>query len=893
MATYQGPKNRITIEYKKETFNEGPKNKLEVSGKTEKVATETVVKDKVQLQPAINKKTESQSLAEEILGGTFKQRFEQQIKDAKPVSKSNNTKSNWEANGFKTAFEGLQNQQIKLNKDPDIATQIWKSNMAAKQAVNAELDSYIVEFDKSVGIRDGLKTFKNDSWNYAKSSQKYYNAYNQFNNAKELVSKDKSNININAYNIAVNALNKEAGVYENSYNAYNDSKSKLVDIANKSNGKLFFTNNKFYNKKDHLRNSEDPSPTNVNSKFSTDYQTAEKNGLLTDYYNNTATGAGYEQIQSLKKQGEKQINDIVNPVLKSFYEKSFQNFDVKNIKKAPDNINTMYMFGNLLRSVKYFGTTSDSKTREKEWEQARNISRYFDAAKTPEQQAAVLNEYKNEVLGFIDKLGPEQKKDLFQQAYDYKGKKVENYPASANKTNKEWYNATEGLFLKIDAQKEFITFEKDLQNLAIEKLRTSYKDLQFLGSKNNSSQDYIKIITDYDFVDPKTGAFQNRETWKKNNQKVLFAMFRNQQGLEIKRGANEALDVAGYAIDFLMSPSKWLRPGGYTNAKTVTEYAAKDGSLSNTTAYDDSKANDLYDDLTTQYKKVYDKLDMANLAKYKNSVINNIGNIRNIPLDYTGLDLTMTESKSILRANDEVEPSAKHDNANKVINLLKLNNNNWITDEVGQDIEVLSKGDLEAMGEYNITQSKLDKFKNTSKNLDSFFGSDNDNVTMRFYRNTSVKDKARYDFIQDEGGKNEKQISIFIPYNKLDDDNVGKEGGESLFNRTKFTQEEFIFKLNGLKKQFPVYTDKFTDSDLYESATMTQTKVGDDIIYKCEIKLIDKDGNNSSIIVPIENAGLISYSDAANWFDNLLQNQTKQDLLDEVAAQKLKYKNNN
>ena len=897
MATNQGPKNPIKLEIKNGTVVVGPKNKLELdaSGKTEKIVTETEVKNNVPLKPTINNKTSSQTLAEEILGGTFKQRFQQQIKDAKPVSNSNGKKSNWEANGFKTAVEGLQNQQIKLNKDPDLKTQIWKSNMAAKQAVNAELDSYILEFDKNVGLRDGLKTFKDDSWNYAKSSQKYYNAYNQFNNAKELVSKDKSNTNINAYNVAVNALNKEAGDYEKSYNAYHNSKNKLVDIANKSDGKLFFTNNKFYNKKDHLRNSEDPSLTNVNSKFSTDYQTTEIDGSLNDYYTNTNTGAGYTQIQSLKKQGEKQINDIVNPVLKSFYEKSFQNFDVKNIKKTPDNINTMYMFSNAVRYVTYFGTTSDSETEKKEMQQARNILRYYNAAKTPEDQAAVLNEYKNEVLGFVDKLGPESKKSLFEQAYEYKGKKVVNYPGKSEgkKNNEYWYNLTQSVFIKISDQKEFVTFEKDLQNLAIEKLRTSYQDLQFLGSKNKSPQDYIKYITDKDFIDPKTGAFQNRETWKKNNQKILFDMFRRQQGTEVRRAANVGLDAAGYAFDFITSPSKWLRPGGYTNAQTVAEYAAKDGSLANVAAYDDSKANDIYDDLVTQYKKVYDKLDMSNLAKYKKSVINHIGNIRNIPLDYTGLDLSMTESKSILRANDEAAPSAKHDNANKIINLLKLNNNNWITDEVGQDIEVLSKADLEAMGEYNITQPKLDKFKNTSKNLDLFFSSDNDNVTMRFYRNTSVKDKARYDFIQDEGGKNEKQISVFIPYDKLDEDQVGEKGAESLFNRTKFTQEEFIFKLNGLEKQFPVYTDKSTDTDLYESAKMTQTQIGDDVIYKCEIKLKDQNGNNSTIIVPIENAGVISYLDAAQWFNTLLQQSNKQDLLDEVAAQKLKYKNNN
>ena len=897
MATTQTPKKRLQLVIENGKVVDGPSKPLQVdvSGKTEKVVTETEIKNKVPLQPTINNKTSSQTLAEEILGGTFTgtDYLKKITKDVKPVSK----KSNWEANGFKIAVEGLQNQQIKLNKDPDLETQIWKSNMAAKQAVNAELDSYIVEFDKNVGLRDGLKTFKDDSWNYAKSSKNYYNAYNQFNNAKELVTKNKSNANINAYNVAVNALNKEAGVYEKSYNAYNNSKSKLVDIANKSDGKLFFTNNKFYNKKDHLRNSEDPSLTNVNSKFSTDYQTTEIDGSLNDYYANTNTGAGYTQIQSLKKQGEKQINDIVNPVLKSFYEKSFQNFDVKNIKKTPDNINTMYMFSNAVRFVTYFGTTSDSETESKEMQQARMILKYYNAAKTPEQQALVLNEYKDEVLGFVDKLGPESKKSLFEQAYEYKGKKVENYPGKSDpkdkKNNIYWHDLTQSVFIKISDQKEFVTFEKDLQNLAIEKLRTSYQDLQFLGSKNKSPQDYIKYITDKDFIDPKTGAFQNRETWKKNNQKILFDMFRNQQGTEVRRAANIGLDAAGYAFDFITSPSKWFKPGGFTNAQTVAEYAAKDGSLANTTAYDDSKANDIYDDLVTQYKKVYDKLDMSNLAKYKKSVINHIGNIRNIPLDYTGLDLSMTESKSILRANDEAAPSAKHDNANKIINLLKLNNNNWITDEVGQDIEVLSKADLEAMGEYNITQPKLDKFKNTSKNLDSFFSSDNDNVTMRFYRNTSVKDKARYDFIQDEGGKNEKQISVFIPYNKLDEDQVGEKGAESLFNRTKFTQEEFIFKLNGLEKQFPVYTDKSTDTDLYESAKMTQTQIGDDVIYKCEIKLIDQNGNNSTIIVPIENAGVISYLDAAQWFNTLLQQSNKQDLLDEVAAQKLKYKNNN
>jgi hypothetical protein len=897
MATNQGPKNPIKLEIKNGTVVVGPKNKLELdaSGKTEKVVTETEVKNNVPLQPTINNKTSSQTLAEEILGGTFKQRFQQQIKDAKPVSNLSSKKSNWEANGFKTAVEGLQNQQIKLNKDPDLETQIWKSNMAAKQAVNAELDSYIVEFDKNVGLRNGLKTFKDDSWNYAKSSKNYYNAYNQFNNAKELVTKNKSNANINAYNVAVNALNKEAGVYEKSYNAYNDSKSKLVDIANKSDGKLFFTNNKFYNKKDHLRNSEDPSLTNVNSKFSTDYQTTEIDGSLNDYYANTNTGPGYTQIQSLKKQGEKQINDIVNPVLKSFYEKSFQNFDVKNIKKTPDNINTMYMFSNAVRYVTYFGTTSDSETESKEMQQARMILKYYNAAKTPEQQALVLNEYKDEVLGFVDKLGPESKKSLFEQAYEYKGKKVENYPGKSDpkdkKNNIYWHDLTQSVFIKISDQKEFVTFEKDLQNLAIEKLRTSYQDLQFLGSKNKSPQDYIKYITDKDFIDPKTGAFQNRETWKKNNQKILFDMFRRQQGTEVRRAGNEILDAMDYFGYRLARPSTWL--SGMGDFDTDFEYIAAGRGGENVMAYDDSKANDIYDDLVTQYKKVYDKLDMSNLAKYKKSVINHIGNIRNIPLDYTGLDLSMTESKSILKANDEAAPSAKHDNANKIINLLKLNNNNWITDEVGQDIEVLSKADLEAMGEYNITQPKLDKFKNTSKNLDLFFSSDNDNVTMRFYRNTSVKDKARYDFIQDEGGKNEKQISVFIPYDKLDEDQVGEKGAESLFNRTKFTQEEFIFKLNGLEKQFPVYTDKSTDTDLYESAKMTQTQIGDDVIYKCEIKLKDQNGNNSTIIVPIENAGVISYLDAAQWFNTLLQQSNKQDLLDEVAAQKLKYKNNN
>ena len=162
MATNQGPKNPIMLEIKNGTVVVGPKNKLELdaSGKTEKIVTETEVKNNVPLKPTINNKTSSQTLAEEILGGTFKQRFQQQIKDAKPVSNSNGKKSNWEANGFKTAVEGLQNQQIKLNKDPDLKTQIWKSNMAAKQAVNAELDSYILEFDKNVGLRDGLKLLK-------------------------------------------------------------------------------------------------------------------------------------------------------------------------------------------------------------------------------------------------------------------------------------------------------------------------------------------------------------------------------------------------------------------------------------------------------------------------------------------------------------------------------------------------------------------------------------------------------------------------------------------------------------------------------------------------------------------------------------------------------------
>ena len=74
---------------------------------------------------------------------------------------------------------------------------------------------------------------------------------------------------------------------------------------------------------------------------------------------------------------------------------------------------------------------------------------------------------------------------------------------------------------------------------------------------------------------------------------------------------------------------------------------------------------------------------------------------------------------------------------------------------------------------------------------------------------------------------------------------------------------------------------------------MTQTQIGDDVIYKCEIKLTDKNGNNSTIIVPIDYAGLISYRDAAIFFDNFLQKSNKQDLLDEVADQKLKYKNNN
>jgi hypothetical protein len=890
MSIEQTPKKRLQLVIENGKVVDGPSKPLqvEVSDKTKKIVTETEVKNNVPLQPTINNKTSSQKLTEDILVSTFKQRLQQQIKNAKP---SSSKKSNWEANGFKTAVEGLQNQQIALNKDPDFETKIWKMNMAGKQAVNAELDSYIVEFDKNVGLRNGLKTFKDDSWNYAKSSKNYYDAYNQFNNAKELVTKNKSNANINAYNVAVNALNKEADIYAKSYNTYNDSKGKLIDIANKSDGKLFFTNNKFYNKKDHIRNSEEPTPTNVNSKFSIDYQITNDGNLLDDYYNNTSTGAGYEQLQNIKNQGHKQITDIINPVLKSFYEKSFQNFDVKNINKTPDNINTMYMFGNLLRSVKFFGTTGDFETNLKDMTQARMISRYYDAAKTSEGRAKIFNMYKNDVLGFVDKLGDKQKESLFEQAYDYKGKKLENYPKSATKNNKYWYNKTEGILFKIQAQTEFISFEKDAQNLAIEKLRTNFQDLQFLGSKNKSSQKYIKYITDKDFIDPKTGAFQNRETWKKNNKDVLFSMFRNQQGTEVKRGANEILDAVDYFGYRLARPSTWF--SGMGDFDTDFEYIAAGRGGENVMAYDDSKANDIYDDLVAQYKKVYDKLDLQNLAKYKKSVINNFGNIRNIPIDYTGLDLSMTESKSILRANDEVDPSPKHDNANKIINLLKLNNNNWITDEVGQEIEVLSKDDLDAMGEWSITQPKLDTFKNTSKNLNSFFSSDNDNVTMRFYRNTSVKDKARYDFIQDEGGKNEKQISVFIPYGKLDEDTVDEKVAENLFNATKLTQEEFIFKLNGLEKQFPVYTDQSTDTDKYQSAKMTQTQIGDDVIYKCEIKLTDKNGNNSTIIVPIDYAGLISYRDAAIFFDNFLQKSNKQDLLDEVADQKLKYKNNN
>ena len=877
-----------------------PKKKETVTPAAETVTTDPVVvtdpvvakppidnKNKVPLQPVINNKTSSQSTAEQITGRTLTVTdFLKQItKDVKPTSKSSSSTSNWTAKDAKTgvsydeAFNAMTESIVKQNEkdNPNISKEVFRNHKAAKQAINGQLINYTTEL-KGTSLEKPLTDFTTQSGNYSNAARQVYILEKKLTNAQTTFNSNKTKENADNYNNIAKQYKEQFKLYSDYAALYNSTKETLVNQANKSNGKLVYYNDKFYNGVDFRKVNESPVIPNVTSAFSSDAQLVVEGNTIKNYYDNTDTGAAYEMLGDIESASLKEIENLRDPVLKSLYEKAFDSYNIKDTKNSIDNIETMHMFEDLLESVVNYGTIEDTKVNTFS---AKLMLTALKNTGSLNGQAELFNKAKKQALEFIDVLGYEQKNKLFEVASFYYGQRQNYYPGT-NVTDKEKsFTKTKGLANKIKAYDEFIKFKENLSDLAIEKLIVGYKDIPILNGKNNASQADIKKLFQ-NFVNPKTGEFVSAKDWQYDKKQTLENVFRAQQGLEITLGGNEVLDAVDYFSYRLARPSTWL-DGMNGDFDTDFEYFADDRAAANQRAWYEAKNNEIYEDVKKQYKKIYDKLDLQNLANFKKSTIQQLGNYRNMPLEYVGLDLSLTDDKSVLKADDQDEPSEKHDNASKIINLLKNTNGNWISDAEGQDIEVLSEKDLEDLGTYSLTEKKLNSFSRTNENLESFFKTPNDNVTLRFFRNTSIPDKARYDFIQDEGSKEEKRISVLIPYTKLDDN--GEDGkGEILFNGTKLTPEEFNFKLNGDSTTFPTYIDEVTNESKYTSATMKKSIVTGQQVYKLEINFVDPDGNNKVIRQTINNASLISSTDATNAFNNFLKIATYADLVEQSKS---------
>ena len=757
---------------------------------------------------------------------------------------------------WQTQYQDAVNTIIA--KNPSLKEDLpWQMIEPAAKAINGRYDGFIEDYKNSPNLHKALTNFKTVSLGLGTA-------------IKSMAAKQDQ--------IA-------ADNYNNAMIAYVASWKALSVETNKKDSPLAIYNGRLYNQKDFKKVNQSPYLANEGSADLLLKGAGPKNIKgskynLSDYYKDLPTSASYERKNQIEKQGQIDILKTLDPIYKSYVNKSFAQYDPKNVDKNLTSNQTANIYLNLITSVANYGTLGDDNLKNKQM--AKSFLQQYTSAQ-PSDKAKLILSNKDVVKNWTNDLSFHQKYNLFQNAYKNTGTNLYLYPTkqtdpeNINATNilttADWKLKADLLQEKFKAYKKYAGFEKNYGEAAKEKFYVNFSNTTLIGNKNELSGAESKRLMESIF-DSNTGNFISFNKWDSNeeNKKMGNAAVYKQLGYEIKSGWNKTKDAFSNFYHQTQAYES-LRQG---DTKGIAENLSKINQNSELN-YRREQRKKLFQDLRTAYKKSFDDVELKNVRGFDKSKIGYLKNVYNTDLEYKGLDLRVDKNNIVIN-NEE----GKQADAIKIINLLKADNDNTVWDtEMISGITVFDD-EQKKRGFNSITQNQLSKYKqkeesgiltkdqnkqsSNSKILKNFFkGNGLDDVQMTLHKNTSVKDFSRYEFIKNLGEENEESISMFIPKKLLSEE----EGvNDYFYTATNETLAQFMFKLNGEEHEMGI-TRGPDKKPNYTKATLSLQEEAGQQVYVGTI-VYEKDGNPKIYEYRIPNGSFISFEDAYSNFNSFL-----------------------
>jgi hypothetical protein len=253
--------------------------------------------------------------------------------------------------------------------------------------------------------------------------------------------------------------------------------------------------------------------------------------------------------------------------------------------------------------------------------------------------------------------------------------------------------------------------------------------------------------------------------------------------------------------------------------------------------------------LKKSYKKTFDDVNVKQI--YDATLLDvGFGKDRNQALNYVGVNLAVDKNMKLKETS-----GPKQENVQKVFSLLFDENGN--VDK--ENVTLFSNKDIED-GLNAVQPGELKEQRKLNEEvLKNFLKTNNDNVTMTFYRNTNVSGQSAYQFYNT---KTKESMMVYAPQTML-----GKKGvNEDLFTKTGRDPLDFTFKAKG-QLDMPIFNDK-NNKALYKSAALKYDKERDS--YVGEIWDYNSEGFLKSKIYEIPYGSAISVNDAQKTFLDFL-----------------------
>lgn len=749
------------------------------------------------------------------------------------VEPKGETKSKAELSNWDSQIAPIIDEHPELKKFVNFQT-----SKPMMRAVNGRYDKVMGQLkEDDPKAYESFKKFKNSSWAMANELKKFNT--DEFDAEK------------------FTKYQKDAIVYFNGIaDSYDYEKGK--GLAMNSEGHMMTREQ--YDKWDQTpRVSKDKASTTAKVVYD---PTADQE-LIADY-ELANVSSGYKKLKRIDQYYKNQGLDLIQPITKSWVSTSLQGIDTKHPNGESDSA-VLNMNKDILSHIGKHKTTQDPDLAAGDQKNANDILKQL-RGKDRTEQLQIIKDYSEKINGMTGRMGYYGNATIYNK---YKkgviGQNLNYYPQRKGKDRDDYYNETQENGIIDRTIMNFQAFrgvDKEIRlktlDIVTNKKWEAIRDGANLGG-DLSEKDMLVAFKS--LVD-ENGNIRSLKAWQgelgKNLTKTVS--LKDQWGYEQNYSENTEGLVKFYnKIGGVTDPNYFVsdyntRGNLYSQSagdqKELREDMAKDKQRQlSANAKQQQVWTEAYLKLKKSYKKTFDDVNVKQI--YDATLLDaGFGKDRNQALNYVGVNLAVDKN---MKLKETTGP--KQENVQKVFGLLFDENGN--VDK--ENVTLFSNKDIKD-GLNAVQPSELKEQRKLNEQvLKNFLKTNNDNVTMTFYRNTNVSGQSAYQFYNT---KTKESMMVYAPQTML-----GKKGvNEDLFTKTGRDPLDFTFKAKG-QLDMPIFNDK-NNKPAYKSAALKYDKERDS--YVGEIWDYNSEGFLKSKIYEIPYGSAISVNDAQKTFLDFL-----------------------